>query len=134
MKKEFPYSLQLEYSKALYETAFQQHLSLWEQGKIDLVITRVSNVVGQLNQAGIPNIFIFPSKESILEQVKQIINELQISNLLENQWAIGMITIEDQEVQSDLEFKQILLHKALLEFNEKENAFLLFRENIQVLR
>ncbi|MDP1420147.1 transcriptional regulator [Peribacillus simplex] len=119
---EFPFCLQLEYSEAIYEKAFQQYLSLWQQGKIDLVITRISNIVGLLNQAGIPNIFIFPSKESILEQIKHIINELQISNLLENQWAIGVVTIKGQEDMSDLEFKQILLHKALLEFNEKENA------------
>ena len=121
-KEEFPYTLELEYSEALYEKALQQHLSLWQQGRIDLIITRISNVVGQLKEAGIPTIFIFPSKESILEQTKQIINELQISNFLENQWVIGAITIQDQETQSDLEFKQILLHKALLEYNEKEKT------------
>lgn len=121
-EEEFPFCLQLEYTTALYERAFQQHLSLWNQGKIDLVITRISNIVNLLNQAGIPNIFIFPSKESMLEQVKHIINELQISNLLENQGAIGVVTIKGQENMSDLELKQIMLHKALLEFNEKENV------------
>ncbi|MEH6948719.1 transcriptional regulator [Bacillus sp. JJ634] len=119
-KDEFPFSNEIEYSESIYEKTFQQHLSLWQQGKIDLSITRVSNIVELLNQAGIPNIFIFPSKASILEQIQQIINELQISNLLENQWTIGIITIENQDNISDLDFKQILLHKALLEFNEKE--------------
>lgn len=121
-KDEYPFSFPLEYTESLYETAFQQHLLLWQQGKIDLVITRISNIIERLNQAGIPNIFIFPSKESILEQMKNIIYELQISNLLENQWAIGVVTIRGQEDMSDLEFKQILLHKALLEFNEKDNS------------
>ncbi|MFB5281609.1 transcriptional regulator [Peribacillus sp. Hz7] len=119
-KEEFPFSNEMDYSEAIYEKTIQQHLSLWQQGKIDLSITRVSNIVELLNQAGIPNIFIFPSKASILEQIQQIINELQISNLLENQWTIGIITIENQDNISDLDFKQILLHKALLEFNEKE--------------
>ncbi|MFP5108516.1 transcriptional regulator [Neobacillus sp. C211] len=121
-KEEFPICIDLEFSGEIYERTFQQHQSLWQQGKIDLSITRVSNVVDRLNQAGIPNIFIFPSKESMLKQVKQIINELQISNLLENQWAIGVITIENQDRMTDLDFKQILLHKALLEFNGQAKA------------
>jgi predicted transcriptional regulator len=121
-KEEFPYYLKLEYSEVIYEKTFQQHLSLWQEGKIDLSITRVSNIVDLLKQAGIPNIFIFPSKESILEQIQLIINELQISKLIENQLTIGVITIENQDTTSDFDFKQILLHKALLEFNEKEKA------------
>lgn len=119
---ETPYSIDLEYSENIYDETFQHHLSLWQQGKIDLSITRLSNIVDRLDEAGIPNAFIFPSKESILEQMQQFINELQISNLQENQWAIGIITIENQNSQSDLDFKQILLHKALLEFNKNTNA------------
>lgn len=121
-EEEFPYTLELVFTEAIYEKALQHHLSLWQQEKIDLVITRISNIVGKLEQAGIPTIFIFPSKESILEQINTIINELQISNLLDNQWAIGVISIEDQEKSTDQEFNQIMLHKALFEFNEKENA------------
>ncbi|WP_026573891.1 hypothetical protein [Bacillus sp. UNC438CL73TsuS30] len=128
--EEFPFSLPLKFSESLYEKAFQQHLSLWEQGKIDLVITRISNIVELLNRAGIPNIFIFPSKESILEQVKHIINELQISNLLDNQWALGVVTIKDQEDIADLELKQILLHKALLEFNEKSHSLSVIQKKL----
>lgn len=119
---ETPYSIELDYSEDIYEKTFQHHLTLWQQGKIDLSITRLSNIINRLNDAGIPNSFIFPSQASILEQIQQMINELQISNLQENQWAIGIITIENEDNQSDLDFKQILLHKALLEFNKNTNA------------
>lgn len=121
-KEDFPYTFEVEFTEDVYEKTIQHHLSLWQQGKIDLVITRVSNVVWQLEEFGIPHTFIFPSTESILEQIKQIVNELQISNLLDNQWAIGIITMEEQENQNDQEFNQIMLHKALFEFNEKEKA------------
>ncbi|KAA9018998.1 transcriptional regulator [Niallia endozanthoxylica] len=119
---ELPYSFECEYTEGIYERTFQRHLSLWRQGKIDLSITRFSNIVSRLNEAGIPNMFIFPSEASVLEQVQQFINELQISNLQDNQWAIGIITIENLKDQSDLDFKQVLLHKALLEFNKNTNS------------
>jgi len=122
-ENEVPYSFEWEYTEEIYEKTFQRHLSLWRQGKIDWSITGLSNIVNRLNEAGIPNTFIFPSEASILEQVQQFINELQITNLQENQWAIGIITIENLKDQSDLDFKQVLLHKALLEFNQTTNSF-----------
>ncbi|MCM3711922.1 transcriptional regulator [Sporosarcina luteola] len=120
---ERPYSSQLEYADDIYEKTLQKHLTLWAEGKIDFAITRLSNIVHHLNEAGIPNTFIFPSKESIWEQLQQIIHELQISHLQENQWAIGIITITDDADDSELDFKQVLLHKALLEFNHHTNYF-----------
>ncbi|OIK13819.1 hypothetical protein BIV60_13325 [Bacillus sp. MUM 116] len=119
---EFPYTNDLEFSDGIYERTFEKHLTLWKQGKIDLSITRMSNVVDRLEESGIPYTFIFPSTESIVEQMKQIITEVQLAHLLDNQWAIGIITIEGQDSMSDLDFKQILLHKALMEYNDQTNA------------
>ncbi|WP_423800619.1 transcriptional regulator [Neobacillus sp. SAB-20_R2A] len=118
-EEEFPYTHDLEVLEDIYERTFEKHLTLWKQGKTDLSITRMSNVVSRLEESGIPHIFIFPSIESILEQMKQIINEVQLARLMDNQLAIGIITIEGQETMSDLDFKQILLHKALMEYNDQ---------------
>lgn len=120
---ERPYASQLEYAEDIYEKTLQKHLALWHEGKIDFAITRLSNIVHRLHEAGIPNTFIFPSKESIWEQLQQIIHELQISHLQENQWAIGIITLKDDTSESDQDFKQVLLYKALLEFNHQTKFF-----------
>ncbi len=127
---EMPYVTKLEFSEQIYEKVFQQHVDLWESGKIDLSLTRISNIVPRLKEAGIPSVFVFPSPASILEQTQQFINELQIYNFQENQLAIGMVTIKDKDDLSDLDFKQILLHKALLEFNKKTNALSIIQKKI----
>ncbi|KXH81914.1 hypothetical protein AU377_06530 [Sporosarcina sp. HYO08] len=132
---ERPYAMQPEYSEEIYEKTLQKHLTLWHEGKIDYAITRLSNIVHRLNEAGIPNTFIFPSTKSIWEQLQQIIHELQISHLQENQWAIGIITLKN-ETDSELDFTQVLLHKALLEFNQQTKAFSIIqkkREGFEVV-
>lgn len=132
---ERPYVMQLDYSAEIYEKTLQKHLTLWEDGKIDYAITRLSNIVHRLDEAGIPNTFIFPSKESIWEQLQQIIQDLQIAHLHENQWAIGMITLQN-DAESEIDFQQVLLHKALLEFNHQSKSFSIIqkkREGFEVV-
>ncbi len=113
-KDEFPQLIELTFNNDLYEDAFSNYLLLWKEKKIDLVVTRISNIVNLLKDAGIPTVFIFPSTESVLEQVKNIVNELQITNLLDQQDAIGVVSIE----KNNDELNNIKLHKALLEYND----------------
>lgn len=114
---EFPHSMKIEYSYDVYDQVFTHHKALWEQGKIDLSITAFGNVVERLNEAGIPNVVMLSSHETIVERIEQIVNELRITNLLENQCAMGIFTLAEPD-----DFKEILLHKALLEFNNKEKV------------
>ncbi|RNB89767.1 transcriptional regulator [Brevibacillus fluminis] len=116
-EREFPHYMEIDYTYGIYDRMFEKHLSLWQQGKIDLSITRLGNVVERLNEAGIPNVLLLPSTESIVERINQITNELRITSLLENQWAMGIITLAETD-----DFKEILLHKALLEFNQAQKT------------
>jgi hypothetical protein len=45
------------------------------------------------------------------------VSELRITNLLENQSVVGIISLSEPD-----DFKEILLHKALLEFHNKEKV------------
>ncbi|RNB83989.1 HTH domain-containing protein [Brevibacillus nitrificans] len=116
-EKEFPHYIQLEYTYDVYDEVFKHHQMLWQQGKIDLSITGLGNVVERLNQVGIPNIVMLASKETIVERIEQIVSELRITNLLENQSAVGILSLSEPD-----DFKEILLHKALLEFHNKEKV------------
>ncbi|MGX9134746.1 transcriptional regulator [Rummeliibacillus sp. JY-2-4R] len=129
---EFPQLIELTFNNDLYEDAFSKYLCLWKEKRIDLVVTRISNIVNLLKDAGIPTVFIFPSTESLLEQVKNIANELQITNLLDQQDAIGVVSID----KNNDELNNIKLHKALLEYNDLHHelsAIVKKDDNFQVI-
>lgn len=119
---QFPHSIEVTYSNKLYDSALSQFLTLWNNGEIDLILTRISNIVHSLKTLDIPTIFIFPSKESILEQVKQIVNELQINKLQEHQGAHGIVTLRNQTTVPNDELPLIMLYKALLEYNAQNQV------------
>lgn len=122
-ENEYPKIIEVNYNEKLYEYALSQYLSLWNNGEIDLVLTRISNIVNSLKTSNIPTIFIFPSKESILEQVKFIISELQINKLQESQGAIGIVTLRNQATLINDELQLVMLYKALLEYNSLHKVF-----------
>lgn len=122
-ENEYPKIIEVNYNEKLYEYALSQYLSLWNNGEIDLVLTRISNIVNSLKTSNIPTIFIFPSKESILEQVKFIISELQINKLQESQGAIGIVTLRNQATLPNDELQLVMLYKALLEYNSLHKVF-----------
>lgn len=122
-ENEFPKIIEVNYNEKLYDYALSQYLSLWNNGEIDLVLTRISNIVNSLKTSNIPTIFIFPSKESILEQVKFIIRELQINKLQESQGAIGIVTLRNQTTLPNDELQLVMLYKALLEYNSLHKVF-----------
>ena len=61
-----------EVTTAMDNTAlFETHLSLWQQQKIDYVITSSHNVYEQLQQANIPSMCILDSSTSILHRLEE---------------------------------------------------------------
>lgn len=61
-----------EVTTAMDNTAlFETHLSLWQQQKIDYVITSSHNVYEQLQQAHIPSMCILDSSTSILHRLEE---------------------------------------------------------------
>ncbi|MFJ7183350.1 helix-turn-helix domain-containing protein [Lysinibacillus xylanilyticus] len=130
-EKDMPHLVSIsEVTDDGYEQVLNEHIQLWQEGKIDLSLTRLSNIVDDLTRHGIPHIFLFPSTDSVIQQFEQIINELSVIKLAENQIAIGHVSIgySDTTKQNinEWEFQQMLLHKSLLEFNtEQEVPFLI---------
>ncbi|MEK4068923.1 hypothetical protein [Peribacillus sp. FSL R5-0717] len=77
----------------VYEEVLNEHIQLWQEGKIDLSLTRLSNIVEDLVRHEVPHIFLFPSPDSVVQQFEQIISELALIKLAESQITIGHITI-----------------------------------------
>lgn len=133
-EKNFPYTMSPEMNDNIYDVIFEKHLSLWKSKKIDFSITRVSNIVHKLNENNIKNIFIFPSKEAIVGTFEKVIKEIKLIRLESNLIAVGNITIDNfdlvnQSLDNNLELKHMLLHKALIEYNNKYNASFVMQKN-----
>ncbi|MED4569378.1 HTH domain-containing protein [Brevibacillus agri] len=126
-----PYTLSpVEVNDQIYEAVLDEHLRLWQAGKIDFSMTRMSNIVQALTDRGVPHLYVFPSPESVAAQFEQMATELSAIKLAESRIAIGHITIGNVETQkeslNEWELRQMLLHKSLLEFStEKKVPFII---------
>lgn len=134
---KFPYyycdNLEDLMTLSLHEDLFIRHLTLWEQGKVDLTFTRTPALANKLEQYNINHVVVFPSEESMLEKINQLFKEIDLQHLIENRVVIGNITIKnpeknDEEIK-DVEFKKIMLNKSLLEYSEKENRSFILQKN-----
>lgn len=133
-EKNFPHVLNPEMNCDVTDIIFKRHIYLWKNKKIDFSITRVSSIIDELNKNNIKNIFIFPSKESIIKAFEDLVKEIQLIRLESNLIVVGNITIDnlnlvDQNIDNDLELKYMLLHKALIEYSNKNNISFIIQKS-----
>lgn len=116
----------------MYELFFERHLSLWEEGKIDFSMTRLSSLEGMLEEHGIKTIVVHPSPKSMQIQLNSILKEIKLQNLIENQVVIGNITLD--EIASidlmEMEYRQIALYKGILDYSKKEQLSFIIHKNL----
>lgn len=88
-----PFVLQTTSSKL-----FEEHLALYQQGKIDLAITSVHHIYEQLKAASIPTVRMIDSKSALLQKLSEIKSIALLNKSNANRAAAGKITlhIEDQ--------------------------------------
>lgn len=137
-EEEFPYifsnDLESFSSETIYDDLFHRHLSLWQEGKVDLSITRASSISKKLYKNNIKHILLYPSKESMADKISELMKEIELHRLVENQLAIGILSIKDihkiNEFNHELELRQVLLNKALLEFSQKHQVSFIIKSNV----
>ncbi|MES9740240.1 hypothetical protein ABWK46_23365 [Peribacillus frigoritolerans] len=78
----------------VYEEVLNEHIQFWREGKIDLSLTRLSNIVEDLVRHEVPHIFLFPSPDSVVQQFEQIISELSLIKLAESQLPLATLQLE----------------------------------------
>ena len=81
----------IESLESAYEKAMGRSLSLWQAGRIDLVVTRFTNLIEPLGAAGVPFEPLFPSPASTLETFRSLYARLQSLALSDALTASGLV-------------------------------------------
>ena len=106
----------------LYDHVMGKIIDLWKRGEIDHVFTRLSNLPDLLKPYGIEPVFVHPSINSMHEQIRRLIREIDLQNLIANQVVFGNITIQqaDKKTDREIEYCQIAISKAIFDFEAEQ--------------
>ena len=123
-------STPLEYRRFLrspiYEDAFRQYCAYWREKKYDIIVTRYANLAEKLDREHIPHVFLQPSRETILEQYRALIGEIQAS-IIRNSLVACCIIGPAGKKFTDGDYEKT--EKLLNEFNSRNNFSILIRRN-----
>lgn len=101
-KEEEPIFYKINFSnKNLYETLKNNYTNLKNNKKIDIVLTRISNMVEFLKNEKISFDFLFPSEENIRNTVLEVIKDIKILKSEKKQIIFGKLLLN--EVSADIE-------------------------------
>ncbi|MEK4523050.1 HTH domain-containing protein [Psychrobacillus sp. FSL W7-1493] len=133
-KEDFPYifdaTMQSYADHQVYEKMTNYHVKLWKEGKIDVSMTRLSRLPDILKPYGVNLILVVPSQRSMVEKVNELLKEIQILQLIENQVVIAHLELSiTRENFRDLEYKQMSLYKAILDFSRRNNMKFIIHQN-----
>ncbi len=93
-KEEEPIFYKIDFSnKNLYETLKNNYINLKSENKIDIVLTRISNMVEFLKNENISFDFLFPSEENIKNTVLEVIKDIKILKSEKKQIIFGKILL-----------------------------------------
>lgn len=114
--------LEIEYEKTYHlpykvelspESIIHFHRTLWNEGKIDAVITGFTGVYNTLNAEGIPTYKIYPTKSLIREALNKIILLGRVKREQAAQIAIQVIKLKVSEENASSEYTFMLLRNKL---------------------
>ncbi|WP_339008538.1 HTH domain-containing protein [Fusobacterium animalis] len=101
-KEEEPIFYQINFSnKNLYETLKNNYTNLKNNKKMDIVLTRISNMVEFLKNEKISFDFLFPSEENIKNTVLEVIKDIKILKSEKKQIIFGKLLLN--EISADIE-------------------------------
>lgn len=122
------YSLEFAYERTLEES-----IRLWRAGKIERVVTRLTNLIEPLKTAGIPCEALFPSTASIRETFRTLHARLQSRALSDSMTVAGIVCGELSENglvapgDASGDAPGDTLAEALAEFNKQHGMALVIR-------
>lgn len=101
-KEEEPIFYKINFSnKNLYETLKNNYTNLKNNKKMDIVLTRISNMVEFLKNEKISFDFLFPSEENIKNTVLEVIKDIKILKSEKKQIIFGKLLLN--EISADIE-------------------------------
>ena len=107
-KEEEPIFYHINFSnKNLYETLKNNYINLKKEKKIDIVLTRISNMVNFLKSEKISFDFLFPSEENIKNTVLEIIKDIKILKSEKKQIIFGKLLFDKISIDIEEEIHSI---------------------------
>ena len=111
--------------KQIHRGTIDEIKKLWDKNEIDYVFSRMPKISDSLYQLGIPHQTILPSEEHIISSFKNIKKDIEISDLKKKENAVAFIDLnyehQDETQYQDNEYKEITMHKILVDFRKKNN-------------
>lgn len=111
---------------AIYEAAMEAYRNYWRSGKVDLFVTRLTNLSRQLEAEQIPHILLQPSPATIMDCFDGLLANIQAVRAENSLTACCVIQIAHENPTED-EFN--LLKKTLDRFNSEQNMVFVLRQN-----
>lgn len=104
-----------------YEHITARVRQLWEDGAIDIVLTRSINNIKTLEKLGIPYIAIFPTEQMISESIESAVNQLRLQRESEGDHITSIIRLvfENGCPADEREYRSASLHKILVDFRKE---------------
>lgn len=129
-----PYMPDEHADRLSYDDMLRFHLELWEQGKVDLSVTRYSNLVLKLTEQGVNAIHLFPSDETIIAAFTNMALEIERQHMKANRTAVGQVQIQRfrrlrEQDEPEAALAMAIVHKALLTFSKKEGLPLVVQKH-----
>ncbi|TQR16535.1 hypothetical protein [Psychrobacillus soli] len=134
-KDDAPYifttSIQAYADADVYEKMRDFHVEMWRQNKVDVSITRLGNLHELLEPYGIKPLSVVPSERSMIMIIETLLKEIQLIQLIENQVVIAHLEMAiNRENVGDLEYRQMSLHKAILDFSKNNQMSFIIHRNV----
>ena len=107
-KEEEPIFYQINFAnKNLYETLKENYTNLKKEKKIDIVLTRISNMVEFLKKENISFDFLFPSEENIKNTLLEVIKDIKILKSEKKQIIFGKLLLNEIFIDIEEEIHSI---------------------------
>lgn len=115
---DFPENFNSENFDRLTEDVFDHHLRLHREGRVDISITRFGALVSRLQEAGIPTVYMLPTREYVINLVLQVIHSLSQPGSRENMLGVLRISFVDGPEARNVQMART--GRAILEFAGSE--------------
>ncbi|MFC4304721.1 transcriptional regulator [Cohnella boryungensis] len=89
------------------ETMLENHITLWEDEKIDLSITAFGHFVPELQKHGVRYILIRPTLENVKETISEIINEITILKLKNQRAVVACLSAITEQPPSEEQLHEL---------------------------
>ncbi|SFG56461.1 MarR family transcriptional regulator [Oribacterium sp. WCC10] len=97
---------------------------LWDEGKIDYILSRSINNLKRLDELHIPYVAVFPSEDMIVKSIRSAMNELRLNQIEQKDELTILIRLpfgEDIE-QEEQEYREATVYKMLADYRKDNHV------------